>query len=48
MKLSSTILWGYENFKSNSYGVQNLVLEKIFGEVNDQRLKEKIITDIWK
>ena len=29
-------------------GYKTIFLEKIFGEVNDQRLKEKIITDIWK
>ena len=29
-------------------GYKTMSLEKIFGEVNDQRLKEKIITDIWK
>ena len=29
-------------------GYKTMFLEKIFGEVNDQRLKEKIITDIWK
>ena len=29
-------------------GYKTMFLEKIFGEVNDRRLKEKIITDIWK
>ena len=47
MKLSSTILWGQENFESNFYGVQNYFAGKNLDEVINQIWKEKL-TDISK
>ena len=40
MKLFSIILRRYQNFKSNFMGYKSILLEKIFDEVIDQRLKE--------
>ena len=44
MKLFSIILWGYENFKSNSYEVQSYFLKKLWMKSSIKAWKNSLET----
>ena len=44
MKLFSIILWGYKNFKSNSYGVQSYFLKQLWMKSSIKAWKNSLET----